>query len=170
MNNVEVSLQELRQIAKKLKEQNINFEYDIYGDGSDLGELYYLIDRYSLQENVFPKGKIDNELLKDRLLNYDFFVQLSISESLGMSVVEAQSLGIPCIVSSSGGLPEVVINKKTGFVSEYNDYVNLVFEMLKLKNDKEKYFQFSKEAIQFVNENYSSEIEIQKLLDLYSEF
>ena len=97
-------------------------------------------------------------------------MQLSISESLGMSVVEAQSLGIPCIVSSSGGLPEVVINKKTGFVSEYNDYVNLVFEMLKLKNDKEKYFQFSKEAIQFVNENYSSEIEIQKLLDLYSEF
>lgn len=161
--NIEGSIQ----LAKILKEQNINFEYDIYGDGSNLGELYFLIDRYGLQENVFPKGKVTNDELKEKLSKYDFFVQLSKSESLGMSVVEAQSLGIPCIVSNSGGLQEVVINNETGIVLNYDDYEIFIKEMLKLKTNKEQYFKFSKNAIEFVNTNYSMEVEIHKLFNLY---
>src|SRR5690606_20483607 len=46
--------------AKTLKEKNIDFSFDIYGNGSDLGQLYYLIDRFDLNNHVFLKGKIEN--------------------------------------------------------------------------------------------------------------
>ena len=155
------------QLAKKLQEQNIDFKFDIYGDGNDLGQLYYLIDRYNLQKNVFVKGKVENDLLKAKLAEYDFFVQLSISESLGMSVIEAQSVGLPCVVSNSDGLPEAVLNEKTGIVLNYNDYNRHVCEIIKLKTNKEVYYDFSKNAIQFANENYSVENEVEKLTSLY---
>lgn len=161
--NIEGSIR----FARILKDKEIDFQYDIYGDGKDLGELYYLIDRYDLGNYLFIKGKIDNKELKKKLPSYDFFVQLSISESLGMSVIEAQSQGVPCIVSNSGGLPEAVDNGKLGVISDYNNYEYFVNETIKLWKNREMYFSLSKNAINYVNEQFSTEIEIEKLISLY---
>jgi glycosyltransferase involved in cell wall biosynthesis len=153
--------------AKQLKEKNVSFQYDIYGDGHDLSQVYYFIDRFDLHGLVHVKGKIDNNELKMKLVNYDFFVQLSFSESLGMSVIEAQSVGLPCIVSDSGGLPEVVIAGKTALVKNYYEVAELALEAVALWRDKEKYFSYSREAISFVNEKFSIESETERLSNLY---
>jgi glycosyltransferase involved in cell wall biosynthesis len=154
--------------AKTLKEREIPFSYDIYGDGEDLSQLYYLIDRFNLHGMVHPKGKVDNEELKRQLTQCDFFIQLSISEALGNSVLEAQSLGVPCLVSDSDGLPETVNHGKSGIVSDYANIGFFVDECLELWKDKERYKAFSAEAIQFANENFSLEKETDRLLNLYN--
>lgn len=153
--------------AKQLKEQNVPFQYDIYGDGNDLAQLYYFIDRFNLHGSVTVKGKIDNDELKSRLVNYDFFVQLSFSESLGMSVIEAQSLGLPCVVSDSGGLPEVVIAGKTGIVHHYDNIIQMADDCIALWENKELYYAFSESAIQNVNTKFTIDKEIEKLNKLY---
>ena len=153
--------------AKLLKDQNIDFEYDIYGDGGDLGQLYYLIDRYDLSKFINVKGQIDNDILKQKLINYDFFVQLSLSDALPTSVLEAQSVGVPCIVSNSGGLPEAVVKDVTGIVEDYTNLDSLVRETISLWKDKEKYYSFSEKAIINANEKFSIEVEFQKLKTLY---
>jgi glycosyltransferase involved in cell wall biosynthesis len=161
--NIEGSIQ----LAKKLKALNIPFEYDIFGSGNDLGQLYYLIDKYNLKENVKINGKIDNNILKEKYSNYDFFVQLSVSEALSASVIEAQSEGLPCIVSNSGGLTEAVLKNQTAIVYDYNEYQKIIDECLELWQNKEKYFQFSKNAIAFVNDNFTLQHEEKKLNQLY---
>ncbi len=153
--------------AQILKEKNIPFEFDIYGDGHDLGQLYYLIARYDLFEFIHVKGKIDNDLLKEKLPQYDFFVQLSLSEALPTSVLEAQSIGIPCVISDSGGLPEAVIPGKTALVEDYKSIKKLVEETIQLWQNKELYFLYSQKAILNVNDNFSTEKEVQKLCALY---
>lgn len=153
--------------AHILKEKKIPFEFDIYGDGHDLGQLYYLIARYDLQEFVKVKGKIDNKQLKEKLPDYDFFVQLSYSEAFPTSVIEAQSHGVPCVVSNSGGLPEAVIKNETALVDDFNALEKLVEETIKLWQNKELYFLYSHKAILNVNDNFSTEKEIQKLYALY---
>lgn len=163
--NIEGSIR----FAKKLKDLNILFEYDIYGDGDDLGQLYYLVDKFDLKENVFIKGRVDNQILKDRLVAYDFFLQLSISEALSASVIEAQSFGLPCIVSNSDGIKEAIIPNVTGVCGDYYDLDYFVTETLKLWKDKEKYFQFSEKAIQYVNENFSLEKEVERTMIMYNE-
>lgn len=153
--------------AKILKERNIEFEFDFYGDGKDLGQLYYLIDRYGLSSNVFVKGRLDNEELKEQLKKYDFFVQLSYSDALPTSVIEAQSVGLPCVVSEAGGLPEAVMHNKTGFVGNTDNPEVLVDQMIGLWKDVEKYKKFSQFAIEHANNNFSIESEYQKIFDLY---
>jgi len=156
------------QFAAELKSRGIIFNYDIYGNGSNLDQLYFLVDKYKLQENINIKGQIENKQLKELLPNYDFFIQLSISESLGMSVIEAQSCGVPCIVSSSGGLPEAVIKNKTAIVEEYNNIQKLVDSCLSLWNNELLYYSYSKNAIAHANANFTIEQELKKLELLYT--
>ncbi len=153
--------------AMSLKEKNIPFIYDIYGDGADISQLYYLIDRFGLGSNINVKGKIDNLELKSNLVNYDFFVQLSISESLSASVIEAQSKGVPCIISNSDGLPEAVIQNKSGIIGDYDQIEYIAHECIRIFNDKDLYFSFSDNAIKNANENFSVEKETERLIKLY---
>ncbi|WP_310992292.1 glycosyltransferase family 4 protein [Aequorivita marina] len=152
---------------KLLKEQGIPVQYDVYGDGQDAGQLYYLIDKYNLTDCVLYNGKIENKELKSILPKYDFFLQLSHSESLGLSVVEAQSFGVPVIVSNSDGLPESILDGKTGFIVNPYDVAAAANSMLKLWKDRERYNSFSKEAIRFVNSKFTILNEVEKLKKLY---
>jgi glycosyltransferase involved in cell wall biosynthesis len=163
--NIEGSIQ----FAKSLKDKGLDFQYDIYGSGNDLGQLYYLVDKYDLSKNVFIKGKTENDLLKKELIKYDFFVQLSISEALSVSVLEAQSVGLPCVVSNSDGLKEAIIPNKTGICGDYYDIEYFVEETIKLWMDNEKYYQFSKEAINFVNQNFTLTKEGERLEKMYND-
>lgn len=156
------------QFANELKERGVPFVYDIYGSGSDIDQLYFLVDKYKLQDHVNIKGKVENASLKALLPKYDFFVQLSISESLGMSVIEAQSFGLPCIVSNSGGLPEAVRKDKTGIVSKYIDIKLLTDASLLLWKNPNKYYAYSQNAIEHVNRNYTVGKEVERLSLLYT--
>lgn len=155
--------------ASILHKKGVPFHYDIYGDGLDLGQLYYLIDKYELNPYITVKGKIDNETLKKELVQYDFFVQLSLSEALPTSILEAQSIGLPCIVSDSGGLPEAVIKGKTAIVHQYQELEIMVTETLTIWSDKALYYSYSQNAIAFVNDNFTLEHETQRLTKLYKE-
>ena len=156
-------------VAKLLKEKGVNFQYDIYGDGPDKGQVLYLIDKYNLRDCCFYHGKIKNKNFKLRLKEYDILLQLSHSESLSSSVLEAQAYGLPCIVSDSGGLPEVIINNKTGYSVGVDEVELAVEKMIGLYSNRETYFAFSKEAISYVNSNFTVQHETDRLTALYKE-
>jgi glycosyltransferase involved in cell wall biosynthesis len=154
-------------VIKELVKQGYPIQYDIYGSGTEKKMLFYLIDKYQLQKNVSYKGVIPNEELKTKLSNYDFYLQLSLSESFGMSVVEAQTYGIPAIVSNIGGLPDIVLNDKTGFTVNPNDYQEAARKLLKLWKDPNRYAEFSCNAIKHAQENFNTQKEVTKLDELY---
>ncbi len=154
-------------VIKALKEKGYSVQYDIFGDGPDKGQLFYLRDKYRLTEEVNYFGKVENQLFKNKLSSYDFFLQLSVSEAFGTSVIEAQSFGVPAIVSNSGGLPETILPNLTGFCLNSWDIETAKDKIIGLYSDKEKYFQFSKRAIENSHSKFSTESEIQSLLKLY---
>jgi glycosyltransferase involved in cell wall biosynthesis len=154
--------------AKTLKDKNIPFSYDFYGDGKDFAELYFLVDKFNLNDEVHIHGKIDNDTLKQQLPLYDFFVQLSISEALSASVLEAQSVGLPCIVSASDGLPEAVVANKTAIVKTYDNVEEMANACVALWKDEDLYFKYSEAAIRHSHEKFSTTAEAKKLHDLYT--
>ncbi|RSK40506.1 glycosyltransferase family 4 protein [Mangrovimonas spongiae] len=154
-------------VVKHLVEQNIPVHYHIYGDGPDSGQVFYLIDKYNLQSYITYHGRIPNEQLKLKLKDYDIFLQLSHSEAFPTSVLEAQSLGLPAIVSDAGGMPEVIGVDKSGFsVPSYNSELaaRLIIGLFK---NSEKYKTFSKAAIDHVQEQFSVAQEVERLTNLY---
>lgn len=154
---------------KVLLEKGINVKYDIFGDGPDAGQIYYFIDKYNLQKHAIYHGKITNLELKDRLNKYDFFLQLSHSEALSTSVLEAQSQGVPCIVSNNGGLPEAILDGETGYCVESYDVELAVKKIIELYQNPENFKSFSKKAIDFVNNNFTVKHECERLIKLYSD-
>lgn len=155
-------------VVKILKEKGYPVEYNIYGDGPDVGQVYYLIDKYNLSDCVHFHGRVSNLELKTHLLSSDFFLQLSHSESLGMSVIEAQSLGLPAIVSNSGGLPESIIPNVSGYCVDAYAVDEAVACIMKLWQSPEKYIEFSKKAIENSQSNFSVNSEVNKLEVLYN--
>lgn len=153
--------------VKAVKERNVPITYVVYGDGPDLGQLYYLRDQYGLTEEVTILGSVPNEVLKKDLKQYDFILQLSHSESLGMSVIEAQSYGVPAIVSNNGGLPEVIINGKNGVVIDLENIEVAVQEVISIWSNPNLYCQYAHHSINQVHQNYTIENEVEKLKNLY---
>ncbi len=153
--------------AKYLKTKGIPFQYDFYGDGPDLDQLYFLRSQMGLEQEVRVLGKISNAEFRNVLPSYDFLMQLSRSESLGMSVIESQTLGVPPIVSNEGGLPEVVRHFETGWVCDLASTNAILDEAIKVWKDESLYRQYSERARLFATERFSLKKELSHLNALY---
>jgi len=99
-----------------LKEKGVDFKYTIIGEGGMYEELMYTIHILGLSSNVFLVGKKSAIEVKTLLDNSDIYIQYSISEGFCNAVLEAQAMGLLCVVSDAEGLPENVLHKKTGWV------------------------------------------------------
>ncbi|TVZ59158.1 glycosyltransferase involved in cell wall biosynthesis [Flavobacteriaceae bacterium MAR_2010_105] len=157
------------QVITCLKVQGLPVHYTVYGDGPDLGQLYYLVDALGLGDVVEIKGKVPHTQIQDALASYDFILQLSLSESLGMSVIEAQSVGIPAIVSNSSGLPEALLQNESGYCVEAHDAISAAQHIETLWKDRRLYSLFSQKAIEFSHQHFTIDNEVSKLKRLYQD-
>lgn len=154
---------------KKISESVPNIEYNIFGKGDNLStsEIYYLADRLGLSEIIKVKGTDTNKSIRKELRSYHYILQLSLSESLGVSILEAMQLGVVPIVSNIGGLKDIVENNVNGIINDYFKIDELVKSTLNLNNYPSQYKLMSENCINFVNNHYDNYNESQKLNSLY---
>ena len=83
-------------------------------------------------------GRLENKLLLDwyKKNNPSLFINLSYSEGIPVSVMEAMSFGIPCIVSKVGGCIELV-NNSTGYSVSVDESTKKIGETI------DNYFKLS---------------------------
>lgn len=64
------------------------------------------------------KGELPNNEVMEFLTStpFDFIINTSSSEGIPVSIMEAMSLGIPAIGTNVGGNPEIIIDKKNGYL------------------------------------------------------
>lgn len=75
------------------------------------------------------------------------YFQPSLAESQGISVLEAMSHSIPCVVSDVGGLPESVDDDINGFVINL-DIITAAQKLIELLENTDKNLRFGKAARQ----------------------
>ena len=97
-----------------------NLLLEISGHGSQQNALSQLVFDLGLNNNVIFHGYISQDQLPDIFNRMDIFCALSLSESFGVSILEASACQIPVIVSDADGLKEVTIHNKTGIVVPRN--------------------------------------------------
>ncbi|MBS2212126.1 glycosyltransferase [Carboxylicivirga mesophila] len=112
-----VNLKRLDLIIKSLSQiSTLPIKWIHFGDGEQLGKIKSLA-KEMLPSNVTAefKGMVSNtEVLKYYSENQiDCFINLSNSEGLPVSIMEAISYGIPVLATNVGGTNEIV-NEKTG--------------------------------------------------------
>jgi len=80
------------------------------GDGDERGVIDNLIRKYNLQDKFIIEGFIDTRELLDFYTSntFDLFVNVSASEGVPMSIMEALSVSIPVMATGVGGNGELV--------------------------------------------------------------
>lgn len=114
------------------------------GEGPEKIKAIQYVKEKNLQDQVLFLGN-SNEI--DKILCFsDLFLLPSEKESFGLSALEAMAHGVPIISSDAGGLPEVNLHEKTGFISKIGDTQDMVQNALSLLENEEKHKTFKKQA------------------------
>lgn len=141
------------------------------GVGPLLNKCKKLILELDISQSVKFLGNINRKEYLELLESSYMFVQHSIIASTGdsegtpVAILEASASGLPIVSTHHAGIPDVVINDKTGFLVPEKD-VNLMSEkIVVLLNDSEKAKCFGEAGKSYVFENFS----LKKHLDTITE-
>jgi trehalose synthase len=97
----------------------------------------------------------DNQIFVNVLQRVSSVIlQKSIREGFGLTVSEAQWKGTPVVASRVGGIPEQVIDGKTGFLVDPQDIEGCADKVALLLNDKKLAASMGKEAKKFVKKKF----------------
>lgn len=109
-------------------ETKVNIKWTHFGDGILLNDVKKLAEQ--LPNNVITdfRGNVKNkDLMKIyERETFDLFINVSSSEGIPVSIMEAMSFGIPCIATDVGGTSEIVIDGYNGILLK-NDFSNEQF-------------------------------------------
>ena len=104
------------------------------GDGPERPVMEEMIKELGLDEDVRFLGK--QEQMEEILVVSDLFLLTSDYESFGLSALEAMAARMPVISTNAGGLPEVNVEGKTGFLSDVGDVAGMTANALKVLSDE----------------------------------
>ena len=96
-------------------------------------DSYNIGDRFHLVHASSIGGRRDDVLRFFRV--GDIYAQPSFVEGLPISLLEAMAIGLPSISTNVYGIPEAIINEKTGLLIEPGDPDSLAAAILNMKND-----------------------------------
>ncbi|WP_028873282.1 glycosyltransferase family 4 protein [Psychroserpens burtonensis] len=99
-----------------LKRRGVAFEYTVIGTGDELERLLFAAHQLGISAEVRFVGKQTPKAVKEYMIASDVYVQYSIQEGFCNAVLEAQAMGLLCVVSNAEGLAENVMDGITGFV------------------------------------------------------
>ncbi|UCF39186.1 MAG: glycosyltransferase [Acidobacteriota bacterium] len=119
-----------------------NVEYWLVGDGPLRPELERLANNLGLQNSVrFLGFRNDSEAL---MKHFDIFCLPSLSEGLSSAILAAMASHLPVVSTEVGGIPELVIEEKTGYLVKPADSQDLAHALGRLLGDRELQIQFGK--------------------------
>jgi glycosyltransferase involved in cell wall biosynthesis len=97
----------------------------------------------------------------------DIFVLPSIEEGLGLALLEAMSLGRPCVASATGGIKDIISDGVNGILTPVGDSHAIADAVLKILRDKDLANNMSKSSRDFVKGRFSIEAMADSMIGLY---
>ncbi|MCK4414292.1 MAG: glycosyltransferase family 4 protein [Candidatus Eisenbacteria sp.] len=145
---IDLVIQALPAILREVPEA----EYWIVGEGDYRPALEALVARMGLENHVrflgFQSGAEKLATLsRTRVLAYT-----SPKEGWGLSVIEANALGIPAVASDAPGLRESVRNGETGYLVPHGDVPALAGALRRLLTDDDLWWQLGRAGMSWATE------------------
>ena len=143
-------------------QQTIPSRLLLIGDGPERSNIEKVCRELQVCDKVTFLGK--QEAIEEILSVCDLFILPSEAESFGLSALEAMACEVPVIASNVGGLPEVVIHNKTGFLSEVGDINTMSEYAIELLQDENNLNTFRKNSLL-----QAHQFDLQNILKKYME-
>lgn len=142
----------------------INVEYQLVGSG-DKTRLDGIAKKNNVSDNVKFIGSLSREDIFKWLDTIDIYIQPSKQEGLPRALIEAMSRGVPCLGSSTAGIPELL--EENMIFSNNNkriDIYNKIIDMSKINTNEVSRRNF------LVSQKYEKRKLDDKRIDFYNNF
>ncbi len=146
------------------------------GDGELRTELEKEAERYLKPDSYYFMGNVDNEKILSfyESIDADLFINLSDSEGIPVSIMEALSFGLPIIARNVGGMQEIVNDKNGVLIDDIENQEEVINKLTcflkKWRMNKHRYLEY---AVAIWKEKYNAEVNYKNffscLSDLISE-
>jgi glycosyltransferase involved in cell wall biosynthesis len=137
----------------------------ILGEGDLRGPLEKLIADLHLEKHVILGGFRPDVL--SLLKGFDLFVMPSVTEGLGTSLLDAMACSKPIVASRVGGIPEVVMDGKTGILVPPKDADLLAEAIVRLMQDRAEAAAMGDAGYARVTERFTVERMVEETLAVY---
>lgn len=158
---------DLPSIVEELTKTTTNFIIKICGVGKEK-ELKEIIKNKKLTDYFEFLGWIDKKRKEELLENSDIYLLPSYSEGMPMSILEAMGYGLPIIASNVGGIPEIVINNKNGFLTNPGNIKQFADYLIILIMNSNLRYKMGRQSIHLVESKYSLNIHVKKIMKIYN--
>lgn len=133
------------------------------GDGPERIRMEQLCRDLGTCDDVRFLGKQD--AIEEILSIADVFLLPSSSESFGLAALEAMACELPVVSSNTGGIPEVNLEGRTGYLCDVGDIDTMAKRTIQLLQDDELLQQMRKNAL-----DRARDFHIDKVLPQYENF
>ncbi|MBW8015240.1 MAG: glycosyltransferase family 4 protein [Planctomycetes bacterium] len=120
----------------------------LVGDGPELDSLMSQAKRLGISDNVIFLGFRDD--ISQIINAFDISVIPSRQEPLGIVALELMAAKVPIVCSGVEGLAEIIIDNRTGLVTEQNTPEQIAACIQKLLHDKDLCMRLVEHAADFV--------------------
>lgn len=134
-------------------------------DGSK-NEMKARIEELKLKDSIIFAGMVDDPA--PSLACMDVFCLPSYREGMPISLMEAMSMGIPCIATDIRGCREEVVDGVTGFLVPVGDPKQLADKMAWMLNNQDAAARMGGMGRRRVLDNFDINSVVQRQLDIYN--
>ena len=151
-------MQCLMEFCKKLRDESINYQFHLVGNGEMFEDVKRFVEREGLKEKIILHGHIDKKEEMNRILrSSDLFFFPSLSEGSPRVVIEAMSQGTPVMSTPVGSLPGTFEDGKTIQFFNFNDSDKAIDIVKSYMTEPQKFELQRRSAYQMVADNFTIE-------------
>lgn len=156
-----IPLKRVELIAESVLNYKEGIKWIHFGDGPLLNKIQDLCNNKKTENHsIIFKGRVPNSEVMDfyKTKHVDVFINVSSSEGIPVSIMEAMSFGIPCIATDVGGNAEIVSNNNGVLLSENPtliDVENAIQNCFKDESKRESAYQTWKQKYN-AEKNYTA--------------
>lgn len=145
---------------------NVHFYWA--GEGPYQDKILSVLDKF---DNFHWLGFLEYpDKVREYLTEIDVYALPTGMDTTPLSSREAQLMRKPIVASNAGGMPEVVSDKKSGFLVEQGDYKAWIEKLTLLLNDKKLAEQMGNAAREFVIEKFNWEVVAKRFVDIATDY
>ena len=155
------------EILARIRAQGADARLVMVGDGPERSAAVYRAEQLMVTDDVIFVGKQAN--IPEYLGVADVFLLPSELESFGLAALEAQACEVPVIATRIGGIPEVVSEGETGYLSDVGDVQKMSDDTLRLLGDEELRRSFGEKGRELAVQRYGSDKIIPQYIAFYEQ-
>jgi N-acetyl-alpha-D-glucosaminyl L-malate synthase BshA len=153
------------EIFHRVLQRGVKARLVMVGDGSERTNAEHRARCLGVFDKCSFVGKQPN--IVDYLSASDVLLLPSEQESFGLAALEAMACEVPVIASLVGGIPEVVTDGETGYLSEVGDVDKMSADATSLLLDSDLRRSMGRRARESAISRYSTDLIIPKYIEFY---